>query len=175
MKQFLLTALALVAFATSKAQQVKLNVILKPIQTLVVNDEQKTVNLEYTTANDYLNGVGKTNQDHLTIYSTGGFQVKVKANNANMQLAGKTMAVSTVKLTASAGSQALTNATYQQDMSLTGGGSEATLVSSSNGAVNKNVTVKYQGAGANAYIDNYVPNQNPSTYTADLTYTIVSA
>ncbi|SFT71450.1 hypothetical protein SAMN05421857_2655 [Chryseobacterium formosense] len=173
MKQFLLTALALVAFATSKAQQVKLNVILKPIQTLVVNDEQKTVNLEYTTANDYLNGVGKTNQDHLTIYSTGGFQVKVKANNANMQLSGKTMAVNTVKLTASAGSQALINATYQQDMELTGG--ETTLVSSGNGAVNKNVTVKYQGAGANTYIDNYVPNQNPSTYTADLTYTIISA
>lgn len=173
MKQFLLTALALVAFATSKAQQVKLNVILKPIQTLVVNDEQKTVNLEYSTTNDYLNGVIKTNKDHLTIYSTGGFQVKVKANSANMQLAGKTMAVNTVKLTATAGSQALSNATYQQDLALTG--SETTLVSSGNGAVNKNVSVEYKGAGANAYIDNYVPNQNPSTYTADLVYTIVSA
>lgn len=173
MKQFLFTALAIVAFATSKAQQVKLNVILKPIQTLVINDEQKTVDLQYSTTNDYQNGVSKTNQDHLTIYSTGGFQVKVKANNANMQLAGKIMSVGTVKLTASAGSQALSNANYQQDLSLTA--SETTLVTSSNGAVNKNISVKYQGAGANAYIDNYVPNQNPSTYTADLVYTIVSA
>lgn len=173
MKQILFTAIALVAFATFKAQQVKLNVILKPIQTLVVNDEQKVVNLEYTTANDYLNGVSKTNQNHLTIYSTGGFQVKVKAQNANMQLAGKTMAVNTVKITSSAGSLALNNATYHQDLPLES--TDVTIVSSPNGAVNRNVNVKYQGAGANEYIDNYVPNQNPSTYTADLVYSIISA
>ncbi|MCX8534086.1 hypothetical protein [Chryseobacterium luquanense] len=173
MKQFLFTALALVAFATSKAQNVSLNVILKPIQTLTIKEEQKVVNLEYATTGDYQNGVSKTNDDHLTIYSTGGFQVKVKATDANMTLNGKNMAVTTIKLSSSAGSQALTNATYQQDLSLSS--SEATLVSSSNGAVNKSVNVKYQGAGANAYIDNYVPNQNPSIYKATLVYTIVSA
>ncbi|MFY1045825.1 hypothetical protein [Chryseobacterium sp. GP-SGM7] len=173
MKQFLFTALALVAFASSKAQNVTLNVILKPIQTLTVKEEQKTVNLEYATTADYQNGVSKTNDDHLTIYSTGGFQVKVKATEANMQLNGKTMAVSTVKLSSSAGSQALSNATYQQDLALSA--TETTLVSSSSGAVNKSVSVKYTGSGANAYIDNYVPNQNPSTYKATLVYTIVSA
>ncbi|MGI9649795.1 hypothetical protein [Chryseobacterium sp. RLHN22] len=173
MKQFLLTAIAMVAFATTKAQQVTLNVVLKPIQTIVVNDEQKTVNLEYNTTNDYLNGVTKINKDHLTIYSTGGFQVKVKANVANMQLSGKSMSVGSVKLTASAGSKALNNASYQNGLALTD--SETTLVSSSNGAVNNNINVEYTGAGANTYIDNYVPNQNPSTYTTNLMYTIVSA
>lgn len=173
MKQFLFTAVALVAFASSKAQTVSLNVILKPIQTLTVKDDQKTVNLEYSTTADYQNGVSKTNDDHLTIYSTGGFQVKVQATEANMQLNGKNMAVSTIKLSSSAGSQALNNATYQQDLTLSS--SETTLVSSSYGAVNKSVNVKYQGSGDNAYIDNYVPNQNPSTYKATLVYTIVSA
>ncbi|MCX8523282.1 hypothetical protein OF897_05010 [Chryseobacterium formosus] len=175
MKQFLFTALAIVAFATTaKAQnQVKLNVILRPIQTLTIKEDQKDVNLEYVTTADYQNGVSKTNDNHLTIYSTGGFQVKVQANNANMELNGKNMAVSTIKLTTSAGSQALENATYKQDLPLSA--SETTIVSSTSGAVNKNVNVKYQGGGANTYIDNYVAGQNPSTYKATLVYSIVSA
>lgn len=173
MKQFLFTALALVAFATSKAQNVSLNVILKPIQTLTIKDDQKVVNLEYANTGDYQNGVSKTNADHLTIYSTGGFQVKVMATDANMTLNGKNMAVSTIKLSSSAGSQPLTNATYKEDLPLAG--TETTLVSSSSGAVNKSVNVKYIGSGGNAYIDNYVPNQNPSIYKATLVYTIVSA
>ena len=175
MKQFLFSALAIMAFATTaKAQQqVKLNVILKPIQTLTIKEDQKDVNLEYATTADYQNGVSKMNDNHLTIYSTGGFQVKVMANNANMEFHGKNMAVSTIKLTSSAGSQPLTNATYKQDLPLSA--SETTLVSSPNGAVNKSVNVKYQGEGADAYIDNYVPNQNPSTYKATLVYSIVSA
>lgn len=41
MKQFLLAAAGLFAFATASAQNVTLNVKLKPIQTLVVNKSQE--------------------------------------------------------------------------------------------------------------------------------------
>lgn len=61
---------------------VTLNVNLYPIQTLMVNTSQKEVNLEFKTREDYRNGVVSEQQDHLTIYSTGGFQVKVSAVTA---------------------------------------------------------------------------------------------
>jgi len=47
-------------------------------------------------------------------------------------------------------------------------------VSSTNGGVNKKISVQYKGAGANEYINNYIANQNPTVYTTELTYTIVS-
>ncbi|AZA60394.1 MULTISPECIES: hypothetical protein [Chryseobacterium] len=172
MKQFLLSAAGLLAFATASAQNVTLNVRLKPIQTLVVNTSQKVVNLEYVTKDDYQNGVTSENPDHLNIYSTGGFQVKVKASNAAMQNGGKSIATNTILIKASAGSDVLNGAQYSQDVQLSG--SESTLVTSTSGGVNKKINIAYKGAGANAYINNYIAGQDPTLYTTELTYTIVS-
>ncbi|RRJ93583.1 hypothetical protein [Flavobacterium macacae] len=154
------------------AQTATLNVKLKPIQTLTVNTAQQTVNLEYVTTADYQDGVTALKQDHLSVYSTGGFQVQVKSAEAAMQTGTKTMQVSTIKIKAAAGSDAVGNASYAPAISLSN--QETTLLSSSNGAVNKKINVEYKGAGDNAYIDNYIAGQNPTAYTTTLTYTIVS-
>ena len=173
MKQFLFAAAALFAFATASAQNVTLNVRLKPIQTLVVNTSQKVVNLDYATKDDYANGVKSTNPDHLNIYSTGGFEVKVKAGNASMQNGGKSISTNTIQLTATAGSVAVDGAQYSQNVQLTSG-SESTLVTSTNGGVNKKISIEYKGAGGDTYINNYIAGQDPTLYTTELTYTIVS-
>ncbi|WP_156104487.1 hypothetical protein [Chryseobacterium populi] len=47
-------------------------------------------------------------------------------------------------------------------------------MTSSNGGVDKKISVEYKGAGANAYLDNYVAGQDPTVYTTELTYTIIS-
>lgn len=173
MKQFLFAAAGLFAFATANAQNtVKLNVKLHPIQTLVVNSSQNIVNLEYKTKDDYANGVTSLNPDQLTIYSTGGFQVKVKSGNAAMQNGGKNIQTNTIKITASAGSKGVEGAQYSQDMDLTN--NETTLVTSDLGGVDKNISIKYAGAGGESYINNYIFGQNPTVYTTELTYTIVS-
>ncbi|SUX44833.1 hypothetical protein [Chryseobacterium indoltheticum] len=172
MKQFLLSAAGLLAFATANAQNVTLNVRLKPIQTLVVNKSQEEVNLDYVTKDDYANGVKSTNPDHLNIYSTGGFEVKVKSENAAMQNGGKSIQTNTIRLTATAGSDAVNGAQYSQNVQLAG--TESTLVTSTTGGANKRINIEYRGAGGDTYINNYIANQDPTLYTTKLTYTIVS-
>lgn len=172
MKQFLLAAAGLFAFATASAQNVTLKVKLKPIQTLVVNKSQEEVNLEYKTTDDYLNGVSSPNTDHLNIYSTGGFEVKVKTDNPTMQSGGKNIQSNTIKITATAGSSAVDGAQYSQNVALAG--TESTLVTSTTGGANKKISIEYRGAGQDTYINNYIANQDPTVYTAKLIYTIVS-
>lgn len=172
MKQFLLAATGLLAFATTKAQNVTLNVRLKPIQTLVVNSGQQTVNLDYVTTADYADGVSANNTDHLSIYSTGGFQVKVKSDQAAMQNGNKSIQVNTIQIKATAGTHAIDNAQYEQNVQLSN--TEQTIVSATNGAVNKTINVEYKGAGGEAYLDNYIANYDPTVYTTQLTYTIVA-
>lgn len=172
MKKIILASFLMLSFVAVKAQNVKLNVNLKPIQTLVVNNAQKVVDLTYTTADDYKNGVSSTNTDHLNIYSTGGFQVKVKSANATMQNGGKNIDVNTIQIKATAGSDAVNGAQYSQNVQLSN--TETTLVTSTKGGVDKKISIEYKGAGANAYIDNYIAGQNPTVYTTELTYTIVS-
>lgn len=172
MKKFIFTALTLVGFAAANAQTVTLNVRLKPIQTLIVNTAQKTVNLDYTTRDDYANGVTSSNADHLTIYSTGGFQVKVKSATAALQNGSKSIQANTIQVKASAGTDPVNGAQYAALSPLSA--TETTLVTSSVGGVDKKISIDYKGSGANAYLDNYVANQNPSVYTTELTYTIIS-
>lgn len=173
MKKCILASFALLGFATLKAQQnVTLNVRLKPIQTLVVNNAQKVVNLDYVTKDDYVNGVSSVNADHLSIYSTGGFQVKVKSANAALQNGAKNIQANTVQIKASAGSEAVNGAQYAQNIQLSA--TETTLVTSPNGGVDKKISIEYKGAGANAYLDNYIAGQAPTVYTTELTYTIIS-
>lgn len=172
MKKIILSSFLLLAFVTVNAQTVTLNVKLKPIQTLVVNPAQNTVNLEYVTKDDYANGVASVNADHLTVYSTGGFQVKVKAADATMTNGTKSILVNTIKLTPSAGSAKQDAATYVPAFNLSN--VDTTLMSSTTGGVNKKINIEYKGAGADAYINNYIAGQNPTVYTTTLTYTIIS-
>src|SRR5690554_515498 len=68
-------------FALSPTDDVTLNIVLNPIQSIVVNSatDHKAVDLVYTTMKDYNDGVSKTKGRHLTVFSTGGFEVKVSS------------------------------------------------------------------------------------------------
>lgn len=173
MKNLILASFAILGFSTLKAQQnVTLNVRLKPIQTLVVNNAQKIVNLDYVTKDDYANGVSSVNADHLSIYSTGGFQVKVRGGNDVLEYGGKNIQANTIQIKASAGSDAVNGAQYAQNVQLST--NEATLVTSSTGGVDKKINIEYKGAGDNKYLNNYIAGQDPTVYTTELTYTIIS-
>lgn len=172
MKKIIITSIAILGVGAVKAQNATLNVRLKPIQTLVVNNAQKIVNLDYVTKDDYANGVSSLNADHLNIFSTGGFQVKVKSANSALQNGNKNIQANTIQIKATAGSDAVNGAQYAQNVQLSA--NETTLVSSSNGGVDKKISIEYKGAGANTYLDNYIAGQDPTVYTTELTYTIVS-
>jgi len=172
MKKIIITSIAILGVVAVKAQNATLNVRLKPIQTLVVYNAQKIVNLDYVTKDDYANGVSSLNADHLNIFSTGGFQVKVKSANSALQNGNKNIQANTIQIKATAGSDAVNGAQYAQNVQLSA--NETTLVSSSNGGVDKKISIEYKGAGANTYLDNYIAGQDPTVYTTELTYTIVS-
>lgn len=182
MKKTLLTAAVLLvsgvlAFAQDGKQSadVQLSVILNPIQTIEVGAAtQRTVDLVYDSKEDYANGVEVSLDDHLTVYSTGGFEVKAQSATDNIQRANgsETISASTINVLASPGAtNALTGANYNNvSLSTT----PTNLISSSVGGVNKNFNVKYSGIGADGYLNSYYNDENPTVYTTTVTYSIVA-
>jgi len=161
---------------TTKSDNVTLNVRLNPIQTLVVNTLQKTVNIDYTTKDHYKDGVSSKQANHLNIFSTGGFEVKVKSGGSeliNQGTAGSNgnIAASTIKIIATQGTQdALTDADYKQNVELST--TDGIIVSSTKGARDKNIDIEYKAAGNDAYLDKYVASSTATTFTTTVTYTI---
>lgn len=178
MKKLVIASLVVLCGITAQAQKsdnVTLNVRLNPIQTLVVNSSQKTVDLDYTTKEHYNQGVSLKQENHLNIFSTGGFEVKVKSGGSQLTNQGAgpngNIDATTIKLTAFAGTQnALTDAQYSQNIELSA--TEGVIASSTKGARDKNIDIQYAAAGNDAYLDKYVANQTPTTFTTTVTYTI---
>ena len=159
------------------SEAVSVNIKLYPIHTLTLNPSQdhKVVDLEYKTEEDYLNGVSQHRSNHLSIFSTGAYEVKVRSTSPDFVsnspgTAGHIQAGS-VNIIASDGSNHEGGASYiVQSLST----SEATIVSATRGGVENNYNIEYRGKNGNAYQNHYVSGQNPSVYSATLTYTIVA-
>ena len=149
-----------------------LNVILNPIQTLVVN--QKNVDLEYKNKDDYANGVTSKQADHLKVYSTGGFVVTVKSedNAVNRKNGAETISASTIKVEASKGSSNSLDGASYSNVSLSA--TPTSLISSGTGGVDKNFNVTYSGMGAYGYVNSYFNDEKPTVYTTTVTYAIVA-
>ncbi|MFV0139675.1 hypothetical protein OBK16_07795 [Empedobacter falsenii] len=158
------------AFAQETATAT-LNVKLNPIQTIVIGGDN-TVNLEYNTKDDYSNGVTANMNDHLVVYSTGGFAVKVKSENENLvrEKGESKIDVKTINLVATLGSKTELNAPTFKNVVLTD--SDKTLISSKVGGTNLKFNVAYNGKGGDAYVNKYNNVENPTVYTTTVTYTI---
>lgn len=169
-------AIALVSGAQSTEGQVNLTVRLTEIQSLIVNPSQANVLLEYNSKEKYAAGVSSTLDNHLTVYSTGGFEVKAKAAVSEITVNNKQLAVNTIKITAQSGSTdalAVGNGVDFKQATLANAHSDnSVIISSTKGAANQNVSVVYAGAGSNAYIGLTNPNQSVTDYTTVVTYTI---
>ena len=162
--------------AQAQTDNVTLNVKLNPIQTLVVNPNQEVVNLEYSTKEDYANGVTSgALADHLSVFSTGGFAVSVKSSTAQLTNTAPSqhgnIDANTIQIIATDGNTPITSATNSQ-VALSN--TDQTIVTSAYGAVDKTINIEYKGADANAYINHYIAGQTPTVYTTELTYTIVA-
>lgn len=180
MKNTILLSFALLLGIVVNAQTpatdvVTLNVNLSPIQSITVNSLQKTVDLDYVTATDYADGVTLEQANHLEVYSTEGFQVSVKSAGTeltNGSAVDGNIAASDIKITATDGTAAITNAVYNSTVSLSA--ENQAILSTTKGAVNRNVNITYGAAGGDEYVDKYIAGQNPTTYTTQLTYTITA-
>jgi len=172
---FLLSMLAGVLTAQAQvSDNATVNVRLYPIQTIVVNPDNKVVNLDYQTTTDYKDGVNVDKKDHLKIYSTGGFEVYVSAaGDLTSSDATKNISAADIKITASAGTvNPLTSTTSNTYKSINLSNTNQLLVDNATGGVNKTVSVNYAAAGADAYVDKFINGENPTVYTTTVTYTI---
>lgn len=171
MKKFILLCLITlgVALQANSSSAVSLNIKLHPIQSLVVNADQKEVVLDYQTRTDYSSGVTSKQQDHLSIFSTGGFEVKVKANDISLSNDSRTISVADVLVTPYNGSTPLSNANYT---SINLSTVESILLSSDTGGVDKTVSVDYAAKGNYEYINLYQHTENANIFKGTVIYTI---
>jgi len=157
------------AIAQTKTATAKLNVKLNPIQTIVIDGTE--VNLEYTTKDDYSNGVTSNMIGHLIVYSTGGFAVKVKSEKENLvrEVGEGEIPVNTINLVATLGSENKSKSTFSKVVL---DKSDKNLISSTDGGTNLKFNVAYSGIGNNEYVNKYYNVEKPTVYTTTVTYTI---
>ena len=160
--------------AQTNTDQVTVNIKFTPIQTIVVNTAQKTVVFEYNSIEDYNAGAGAiTKGDHLTINSSGPFEVKVKGADLTGGITGKTIDASEIAVLVQIGTnnKILTNDAFS---TLTLAKDPQVLINSATeGGMDLNFNVIYSnpgGAGGN-YFKGYVDGTE-RTYTANVVYEI---
>ena len=154
---------------------VTLNIRFRPVQTITIQPSQKSIDINYSTQEDYNNGVSVTLDDHVSVFSSSGFQVKVEAGSDNFDNAGgaTTIPVSDVVVNASAGSGNHNSNIYNSVPLST---MPEPLITSANGGRGLNYSVTYDNSAAGsagAYEGNYATSGNDETvYSAEITYSI---
>ena len=146
----------------AQSGQTTVNIKLNPMQAILVNGAE--VNLLYTTLDDYNEGVETTMTNHLTVYSVGGFVVKVKSDG-DFKNGSNSIPASHVKITATA-AEGSPDTFSEVELSTTA----TALITSSTGGFEKKYDVKYSNklAGdAFAYA-----GKEGGTYKAVVTYNI---
>lgn len=162
---------------TQTSDEVTVNIKFKPVQSIVVNNGQKTVNLEYYTLQNYQEGVSVTMNDHLEVFSSGGFQVEVKTNgDFTREEDNETILASEVKVQAapSNGNTEDFGSGGLPQVSLSS--NEQPLIGADTGGYFKfNVTYNNTDAGKDfAYLNKHVRPEEISVYKATVTYSIAT-
>ena len=164
------------------SDKVKVNLIFKPIQSTQVNPNQEEIDYEYSTPKHYMNGLGagKTQEkkNHLTVYHSGGFDVKVTSSGFKKGEAEYQIANNHVNVTASKGANIATgrnNFDFTPTSLRAGSGKQ--FFSSTGGGMGMNFDVTYELLDTEEHRAAYLDFTNGTTetrYTAEVTYTIVS-
>lgn len=178
MKKTLLISVLSAGIFTANAQltdNVTLNIKIKPLQSIMVNPTSKTVDLVYSTADDFLKGVNVTQTNHLTVFSTGAFEIKVKPNAANLTSGASTIPVSdvTILATQSAGQSATNGLTGFTGTEIFLDSTKEVKIGGSTTSGGGPVDVKYGAGKDNKYL-NRVNGKAETTYTVGLVYTIIA-
>lgn len=165
----------------TNSDQVTVNLKFKPVQSISVKTDQKEVNFVYDSEEDYLNGVTSvTHEKHLKVFCTGGFEVKVKADNENFVSGNNnlTIPVEHVSVTATASDgNTITYTSIGETQPLDV--AEKTIIKSSEGGTELEFDVEYDNTGDSngAYINGYNSEHvadGATVFTTTVTYSIVT-
>lgn len=174
MERFIYTVLfyfLALGISYGQSDNVTLNIRLFPIQIIEVNPSQEILYLDYETTADYANGVQLEQPDHLNMFSTGGFVVKVSSTEVNMTGEnGETIPVSDIIITPKQGIlNPLVGAAYSP---ATLSSEATTIISNNTGGMNKTFGIQYQAKGNNEYVDKYVDTGSPTVFSTNIVYSI---
>lgn len=149
---------------------VRLNIELHDVQHLVINPDQSTVTLAYHTLADYQNGVESVQKAHLSVFSTSGYEVKVKMANQDFIKLGQAQ---TEKIPAPLIRVKATSTHIGQANTASGvlSTNKETIISSDSPTLNGLFDVTYTGPGADGLMQ-YVEKNNTVTFTNDVLYSI---
>lgn len=166
MKHIILTLTILIStigglYAQTSANTT-LNLKINAFQSISVMGD---INLEYRSINDFSTGVETTMQDHLQVFSTGGFSVYVKAAS-NLINGTETIEAEKIKITASKGSVATLPSVVFTPVNLKT--TPQTIIKSADGAPTDNFNVTYKAIGDNGNV-----NKHKGGSTAVFTTTVV--
>lgn len=156
---FTITLFSIMLFSIQAQQSdnVTLNIILRPIQTITVNPLQKSIDLVYDSVDKYEQGDSSRQTEHLEIFSSGGFAVQVSGTSFEMD--------GDIKIIADPVRPNPTYSFTSVDLNQT----PTDLIIGGRGGRQKfNVTYDNSG-GANKYFD-----KEYKTYTSEITYTITA-
>jgi hypothetical protein len=149
-----------------QSANVVLTVRLFPVQIIKVNPSQELVYLDYETTADYANGVQLEQPDHLSMYSTEGFVVKVNSSENSEVIPLSDIII----ITPREGIQnPLIGATFSP---ATLSSEAATIITNNNGDMNKTIGIHYQAKGNNEYVDKYVDTGSPTVFSTNIVYSI---
>ena len=156
----------------TNSDNVTLNIKLNPIQTISVLPGEEKVDIEYTTINDYNNGVSVKRDNHLQVFSTGGFQVKVNSAANLVNSLNETISASDVTVLATNGTDNEVENEITEPVAL---GGDQILIASTTGGRNLNYNVTYNNTlgAADKYLNLYDKEAN-NVFTTEVTYTIIA-
>jgi len=158
-----------VTMAQTTTDQVKLNVVLNPMRSVTVTNNQ-TVDLVFQTAEDYENGVSKTIADQLNVSSIGsGYRLYAKSSIDNPKTGDKSINGENITVAISKGTGTATVASANiRDMA-----AKKDMYFNQNPVLNEKLSVTYAAnlGGKEKYIDKLIENKT-TTYTVVITYSV---
>ena len=178
MKKILLfTAILFASITMGNAQTASDNATLTlklyPVQAIMVNPNQKSVVLDYNSISKYRDGVSLLMMDHLTVFSTGGFEVKARSSKGptiGSEAGDKSIMSTSFNVIASEGSKNPLRSNYGS-VSLNDADGD-NLISNHAGAGNNTFNITYAGLGNYGFINSLVEGGNPTVYQTEVIYTI---
>ena len=152
---------------SSKTGQASLTLNLAAVQSIIVGGD---VVIDYTTADDYVNGKGSTDLTTLTVVSAGGYAITAQAEDLKdaTNTSSPVIKSNSIEVTATA----VGDATGAGSGTLEENPSKAALITSAQGGVGLQYTVNYKGTGSNEYMKNY--NGGGRQYKTTVLYTIAA-
>ena len=148
------------------------------VRSIKINPSQNVIALNFTTTNDFTNGISLLQNSHLEVISTSGYLIKVRTSSANLVNAANKIPVNTITLTPALNiSSGATTSSASQSGSSTQSSiysfpvilapNPKLMVESSIGASRTIFNVSYTASGGQEYM-----NKATGNYTTTITYSI---